>query len=63
MELDRRIVTILRTASKSVEEPARISKADALAFMWELTEEVYSLSGKYNVKSRLQRDVITIIKR
>ena len=37
--------------------------AERVSLVWDLTEEVFSLSGEYDVKSRLQRDVITIIKK
>jgi len=63
MKVDRRKIMVLHSKNDSIEEPAKISKSDALSFMWELTEEVFSLSGRYNVKSRLQRDVISITRK
>jgi hypothetical protein len=36
--------------------------AERLSLVWELTKEMFSLSGKYDVESRLKRDVVTIIK-
>lgn len=37
--------------------------AECLSFVWKLTKEVYSLSGEYDVESRLQRDVIHIVRK
>lgn len=37
------------------------SPAECLSFVWELTKEVYSISGEYDVESRLQRHVVHII--
>ena len=60
MKLNREIVTISQFAEDNTEEAAGITKSEALSFVWELTEEIYSLSGRYDVKSRLQRNVISI---
>ena len=60
MKLNRKRVTVLRSAEDDTEEAAGITKSEALSFVWELTEEIYSLSGRYDVKSRLQRNVISI---
>lgn len=37
-----------------------LSQEDLLASVWELTEEIYSLTGTYDAQSRLQRDVVVI---
>ena len=60
MKLNRKKVTVFQLAKDDTEEAVRITKSEALAFVWELTEEIYSLSGRYDVKSRLQRNVISI---
>jgi len=60
MKLNRKRVTVLRSVKNDTEEAAGITKSEALSFVWELTEEIYSLSGRYDVKSRLQRNVISI---
>ena len=60
MKLNRMKVTVSRFLKNDTEEAARITKSEALSFVWELTEEIYSLSGRYDVKSRLQRNVISI---
>ncbi len=33
-----------------------------LGFMWELTKEIYSLSGKFDVEQRLQRNITKLIR-
>jgi len=60
MKLNRKKVTVFQLAKDDTEEAVGITKSEALAFVWELTEEIYSLSGRYDVKSRLQRNVISI---
>ena len=39
------------------------SASAVVGFMWELTEEIWSLRGKGYVERRLQRDVANIIKK
>ena len=60
MKLNRKKVTVSQSIQDDTEEAAGITKSEALSFVWELTEEIYSLSGRYGVKSRLQRNVISI---
>ena len=60
MKLNRKRVTVLRSVKDDTEEALGITKSEALSFVWELTEEIYSLSGRYDAKSRLQRNVISI---
>ena len=40
-----------------------MTKAEAFELVWELTKEVFSLSGKYDVESRLQRHVVSIARK
>jgi len=58
--LNRKKITILRNGKKETETPASLSPAEGLACVWDLTAEVYSLTGKYDVESRLQRDVVVL---
>ena len=60
MKLDRKKVSISQLVKNDIEERAHLNKSEALSFVWEITEEVFSLAGGYDVKSRLQRDVISI---
>jgi hypothetical protein len=39
------------------------SGAELISFMWELTKEVYSLSRRYDVEQRLQRNVVCITRK
>ncbi len=60
MKLDREKIAVSKFVEDETEEAAGITKSEAFSFVWELTEEIYSLSGRYDVKSRLQRNVISI---
>jgi hypothetical protein len=59
MKVDRKKIRVSPT-TEYADEVVRLEKAEALSFIWDLTEEIYSLSGKFDVKSRLQRDVVSI---
>ena len=60
MKLNRKKISVSRFVKNDIEEATHLKKSEALSFVWELTEEIYSLTGRYDVKSRLQRDVISI---
>ena len=60
MKLNRKRVTVLRSVRNDTVDEEGERQEQALSFVWELTEEIYSLSGRYDVKSRLQRNVISI---
>ena len=60
MKLNRQIIKVSKIESDKKEPPAQITMAEGISFLWELTEEIFSLSGKYDVKSRLQRHVVSI---
>ena len=51
MKVDRKNIRISQT-KKHPDGVAELKKADAHSFVWELTEEIYLLSGKFDVKSR-----------
>lgn len=63
MKLNRRIVKISKMKSEKNEGPAHMTMSEGISFLWELTEEVFSLSGRYDVKSRLQRHVVSITRK
>ena len=47
--------------SHDIEESASVlSHEELLASVWELTEEIYSLTGNYDAQSRLQRNVVFV---
>jgi hypothetical protein len=61
--VDRKVVTLIRKGEPVPPEKAGLTGAAALAFVWELTKEVFSLSGSYDVESRLQRHVVTFTRK
>jgi hypothetical protein len=63
MNVDKKIVKLYRTETGDKEEPVAMSKAEAISFVDELTREVFSLSGNYDVESRLQRHIVKIIRK
>ena len=63
MKLQRNIFKVVPMKSPEAEDDfVNLSPSECLSLVWDLTEEVFSLSGDYDVKSRLQRNVINIIK-
>ena len=47
--------------SYDIEDSALVlSHEELLASVWELTEEIYSLTGAYDAQSRLQRNVVFV---
>ena len=61
--VDRKQVKIIRDMKKDIPCAVILSPAESLGMMWDLTKEVYSLSGKYDVESRLQRHIVRVIKK
>ncbi|HNQ32085.1 MAG TPA: hypothetical protein PKJ68_06390 [Candidatus Woesebacteria bacterium] len=59
--LNRKKVVLLRNGAKESDKPAPLSPAEGLACVWDLTAEVYSLTGKHDVESRLQRNVVAFV--
>ena len=63
MKLQRDVFKVVPMKSPDAEDDfVNLPPSECLSLVWDLTEEVYSLSGDYDVKSRLQRDVVNIIK-
>ncbi len=60
MKMDRNQAQ-LRRMSKKDDSFVKKSPAERISFMWELTAELWSLSG-FDVKQRLQRNVTKLIK-
>jgi hypothetical protein len=63
MKVDRKQVHCFKKGSGLAEKTAPFSGSEAVSFVWELTQEVFSLSGKFDVESRLQRHVVTVVKK
>jgi hypothetical protein len=60
MRVDRTRVRLLRGKEEAPEERVAMTPEEAMDFVWELSQEIFSLSGKYDVESRLQRHVVSI---
>lgn len=64
MKLQRNIVKIIKGKEDEFEENVvSLNAAECVSFVWDLTEEIYSLAGVYNAESRLQRNVVNIIRK
>jgi hypothetical protein len=64
MKLQKNIFKIVSLKSPEAEDNfVNLPPAECLSLVWDLTEELFSLSGDYDVESRLQRNVINVIKR
>jgi len=63
MKLNRKIISVSQPLNDEGEEAVRLGKSEAVSFVWELTEEVYSLTGRHDVESRLQRNVVAVTRR
>lgn len=63
MRLNKSKVVLSKMVKSNIEEVVKMSKSDALLFVWDLTQEVYSFTRTFDAKSRLQRDVISIIRK
>ena len=48
MKVDRKKVRVSQT-TKHTDEVAQLKKADALSLIWDLTDEIVSLSGRFDV--------------
>jgi hypothetical protein len=61
--MNRRHLVIYKNELPHNDEYVDLPMSERLSFVWDLTEEIYSLSGEYDVKSRLQRNVINIVRK
>ncbi len=59
----RNQVRIFRNQKEPEEKRVSLSPSERMSFVWELTKEVFSFSEKFNVESRLQRNVVNLIRR
>lgn len=53
----------LLKSHEAQDEASLLPPSELLASVWELTQEIYSLSGEYDAQSRLQRDVVALHRR
>jgi predicted GIY-YIG superfamily endonuclease len=63
MKMDRTKVRLFKHDIPKNDEYVNLPSNERISFVWDLTEEVFALSGEYDVKSRLQRNVINIIRK
>ena len=61
--MNRKHIEVYKNKIHINDEYVDLPSNERIAFVWELTREIYSLTGEYNVESRLQRDVVTIIRK
>lgn len=61
IRLQRDKIKMLEKKDNVDDDYVSASPEECLSFIWELTKEIYSLSGEYDVESRLQRDFIHIM--
>jgi len=57
MKLNRNIV--LKSSHHIEDTASQLPPDELLSDVWQLTQEIYSLTGNFNAKSRLQRDAIS----
>ena len=62
MRVDRKHIQISGIKSGTITRDTPVTKSEAFSLVWELSSEIYSLSGKYDVESRLQRHIVSVIK-
>ena len=62
MKLDRTVARMLTPNDSLAEDKVPLSASESISFMWELTKEVFSLTKKYDVESRLQRNAVNIVR-
>jgi hypothetical protein len=62
MKLDRKVVKVRRGGAGERKEASPHTPGELLAFVWELTAEAYSLGRDFDAESRLQRDVVHVIR-
>lgn len=63
MQMNRKHIAVRKSKVHQNDEYVDLSPEERLSFVWELTKEIYALSWEYDVESRLQRNVIHIIKK
>lgn len=63
MKMNRKQVFIYRGKVPYNDEHVNLPPNECISFVWELTEEIYALTGVHDVKSRLQRNVVNIIRK
>ena len=63
MKMNRKQIAIYKDKIPHNDEYVNLPSNECIAFVWELTEEIYALTGEHDVKSRLQRNVVNLIRK
>ena len=63
MKLERTCVKLIHGKDNQSPQVSSLPSSQLLSFIWELTIEVYSLSGILDAESRLQRDIAHLSRR
>jgi len=63
MRMDRKHIAVHKTKIPQNDEYVDLPPDECISFVWELTKEIYSLTGEYDAQSRLQRNVVNIIRK
>lgn len=61
--MDRKYIKIYKIGDREDCDFVDLPSSECISLVWELTKEVYGLSGEYDVESRLQRNVVNIIRK
>ena len=63
INVDRNHVALKKTNKTEEDDYVNASFARRVSFIWELTQELWSLKDKKNAQRRLQRHITTLVKR
>jgi len=63
MKMNRKHIVIYRNEIPDNDEFVDLPSDERISLVWDLTKEIYALTGEYDVKSRLQRNVVKIIRK
>ncbi len=62
MKMDRKKI-VIKNSKETRDERINLLPEECVLLVWELTKEVYGLTGKHDVEQRLQRNVVNIIRK
>ena len=63
MKMNRKQAAIYKGKIPRDDEYVDLPLNECVSFVWELTEEIYALTGAHDVKSRLQRNIVNIVRK
>ncbi|GJL55246.1 MAG: hypothetical protein NPIRA02_23780 [Nitrospirales bacterium] len=59
MQMNRRVVALKKLTDPD-DNYVKATPSERVSYIWELTAELWSLTGKGNAEQRLQRDVVAL---